>query len=152
MNKLLFRRVLNLLLWLSICFMAGSGLLLKWKFPHGQGRGSGRLYELLGLDKHEWGQVHTWVGIAFALLVLAHLYLAWPWLKSAAAGRKRLWAVFAGLALGLAIPVGLMLAPVRENTLAAKDSVLTGSPEQSPPEPGYGQGQGPGKGYRWRQQ
>ena len=110
MKKLILRRVLNLLLWLSACFLLGSGLALKWNFPHGPRSGRAMM---LGLSKHEWGDIHAWVGIGFAVLVAAHLYLAWPWLKNAAAGKKRLWAVFAGLAVGLAIPVTLVLLPVQ---------------------------------------
>lgn len=157
MKKLIVRRVLNLLLWLSACFLAGTGFALRWKFPHGPHRGSGGGggLELLGLTKHDWGTLHTWVGVSFAVLVLAHLVMAWPWLKSAAAGRKRLWAVLAGLVIGLAIPVGLVLSPVQgASSTASADAVsTTASESDSGGNYGTGQGNGTGQsnGYRWRQ-
>ncbi|MDP0497989.1 MAG: DUF4405 domain-containing protein [Verrucomicrobiota bacterium JB024] len=155
MKKLLIRRVLNLLLWLSACFLAGTGFALRWKFPHGPHRGSGGGggLELLGLTKHDWGTLHTWVGVSFAVLVLAHLVMAWPWLKSAAAGRKRLWAVLAGLVIGLAIPVALVLSPVQSaNSVVDTDTVSAASGDTgSGGGNGPGDGSGQGNGYRWRQ-
>ncbi|QYY35439.1 DUF4405 domain-containing protein [Ruficoccus sp. ZRK36] len=150
MKKLIFRRVLNLLLWLSACFLAATGFALKWRFPHGGGHrgGSGGPPVMLGLDKHEWVDLHTWVGVGFAVLILAHLYLAWPWLKNAAAGKKRLWAVFGGLATGLAMVAILLLAPVSSQTLAeSSDSTL-----QTQGGSYGGNGPGDGTGNRWRQQ
>ena len=157
MKKLIVRRVLNLLLWLSACFLAGTGFALRWKFPHGAHRGSGGGggLELLGLTKHDWSTLHTWVGVTFAVLVLAHLVMAWPWLKSAAAGRKRIWAVLAGLAIGLAIPVGLVLSPVQgAGPVGGADTVsaTTGEPGSGGGSGSdQGDGTGQGNGYRWRQ-
>lgn len=144
MNKLIVRRCLNFLLWISVCVLAGTGSILAWKFPHGPRSGSG--YTLLGADKHLWKDVHLWVGVLFVLLVIGHLYMAWPWLKSTAAGRKRLWAVFLGILIGVGIPVLLWISPVqsRDASEPAADSVKAGLPNG-------GGGRGYGKG-RWQRE
>ncbi|MGE9292035.1 MAG: DUF4405 domain-containing protein [Puniceicoccales bacterium] len=150
MKKLIIRRVLNLLLWLSACFITASGIALKWRFPHrpAPGARSGGPSTMFGLNKHEWADLHTWVGVGFAVLVLVHLFMAWPWLKNAAAGKKRLWAVFGGLATGLAMVAVLLLAPVEKPALARDTdaSVQTQDGSHS------GNGPGDGSGNRWRQQ
>ncbi len=141
MKKLLLRRVLNLLLWLSVCFLAATGFVIHWKLPHGlHGVRGGGGSTLLGLSRHDWGEWHFWVGVGFIVLVLAHLVMAWPWLRNAAAGRKRLWAVVAGLVLGLAIPATLLLYPVEIGSGGSGD----GASVQS----GTGVSGGQGNGYR----
>jgi len=107
--KLYLRRALNLLLWLNVCFLGGTGVVLFWRLPHGQGSHG---LTLAGMTRHEWGAWHAYAGVLFAILVIAHLVLAWPWLKNAAAGKKRLWAVVAGLTLGAAIPLAFALYPL----------------------------------------
>lgn len=138
------RRFLNFLLWISVCVLAGTGSILAWRFPHGPRRGTA--YTLLGLDVHFWKDLHLWVGMLFVLLVIGHMYMAWPWLKSAAAGRKRLWVVILGILIGVSIPALLWLSPVqtRETSKQTMDSTAVSSPNR-------GEGQGYGKG-RWRRE
>ncbi len=126
--KLWIRRVLNLLLWLNVCFLAGSGLALFTRMPHGpQGRG----LSLWGLSKHDWGEVHAWAGIVFAVLVVAHLVMAWPWLKNAAA-KRHLWPVVGGLVAGIALAAALIFGPITQG------------------EGGVGEGPGTGQGTGWQ--
>jgi hypothetical protein len=139
MGKLVVRRCLNFLLWICVCVLTGTGSVLAWKFPHGpQG---GVAYTLLGMDKHFWKDAHLWVGVAFAGLVIAHLYMAWPWLKSAAAGRKRLWAVILGILAGLSIPLLMWASPVQSRTVDDSTTVSVKAGFQ-----GKGSGNGYGKG------
>lgn len=107
--KSTIRRILNLLLYLSFCAMLGTGLLLAFRLVPGS-RG-GRGLEVLGWDRHQWGDLHTWLGYAFAILLAAHLVLAWAWLKKVAA-KGHLWRLIAGFAAGLAVILGIVLLPV----------------------------------------
>lgn len=102
---------MNLLLWLSACFLAGSGLAVFFKLPPGSQGGHG--LTLWGLGRHDWGDLHAWVGIVFIALIIAHMIMAWPWLKNAAA-KKRLWPVLLGIAAGLAIVAGILTGPVEQ--------------------------------------
>lgn len=109
MIKKLLPRVANLLLWLSFCALGGTGLLLAWRMPPGSRGGHG--LQAMGMGRHEWGDVHTWVGYAFGLLILLHLALHWRWLWQVAARRRR-WPLVAGLAAGGVLFLYLVCQPV----------------------------------------
>jgi hypothetical protein len=95
--KLKIRRILNLLLYLSFCVMIGTGLMMAYRLVPGS-RG-GRGLEVLGWNRHQWGDFHTWVAFLFVALILIHLALNWAWLvKCAAKGLP--WRLAAGLLVG----------------------------------------------------
>ncbi|MCC6682581.1 MAG: DUF4405 domain-containing protein [Phycisphaeraceae bacterium] len=115
--KYWIRRVLNLLLYLSLCFMLGTGLLMWLRLPHGLGRASGGrhgepLAQVFGLTRHEWGDLHLYVALGFCSVMLVHLVINWAWLTRIA-GYRRGWPLLAGLMTGLAIVAVFLLAPVR---------------------------------------
>lgn len=116
--KLPIRRVLNLSLWLIVCFLSGTGALLYWRMPHGP---AGRNLSVFGLSKHDLIELHAIFGLIFVGLIIAHLWLAWPWLKNAAA-KKKLWPIFSGIIAGLAIAGGIALAPLETNASGANES------------------------------
>ena len=109
--KMLLRRALNLLLYLSFCLLTGTGLLMAFRLVPGS-RG-GRGLEVLGWGRHDWGDLHAWVSYAFVGLVFVHLWINWAWLTKVAA-RGHLWRVLIGLALGLAIIAAFLLLPVKQ--------------------------------------
>ena len=69
--RITFRRILNLLLYLSSCVMVGTGLLMAYRLIPGSRGGQG--LEVLGWNRHEWGALHTRVSYVFITLVAAHL-------------------------------------------------------------------------------
>ncbi|MEI6351809.1 MAG: DUF4405 domain-containing protein [Verrucomicrobiota bacterium] len=108
--KILLARALNLLLYLSFCTMAGTGLLMAFRLIPGSRGGQG--LEVWGWSRHEWGDLHTWISYVFIALIAIHLVLHWAWLtKCAASGH--LWRLIVGLAVGLAIIAAFLLLPVR---------------------------------------
>lgn len=107
--KLLIRRVLNLLLYLSFCFMIGSGLLLAYRLVPGRRGGQG--LEMLGWSRHDWGDLHTWIAYFFMALIVVHLAMSWTWLVKCAA-QGRFWRLVIGLLAGLAIIAAFLLLPV----------------------------------------
>jgi cytochrome b561 len=107
--KSLGSRALNLFLWLSFCCLAGTGLMLAFRLPPGS-RG-GRGLSALGLDRHEWGDVHTWLGYVFIVLILLHLLVHWRWLWQFASRRKAM-PMIAGMGAGVALLLALALIPV----------------------------------------
>lgn len=104
-------RVTNLLLYLSFCGLIGTGALLQWKLPPGS-RG-GRGLSILDLDRHDWGEVHFWLGVVCVTATLAHLILNWAWLKKIASSGK-LWRLTAGLAAGALLIFGVYALPLDE--------------------------------------
>lgn len=108
--KLWFRRILNLLLYLVFCFLAGSGLLLAYRLPPGS-RG-GRGMSLLDMGRHDWGDIHLYTGLFFLALVIFHLVMSWGWLKRIAAD-QRIWPIILGLFLGLGLIGSFLTIPVQ---------------------------------------
>lgn len=102
-------RVLNGLLWLVFCGMAGTGLLLDFRLPPGSRGGAG--LQAMGWGRHDWGSLHTWLAYAFLALVAFHLLLHWRWLWQVAA-RKRSWPLVLGVGAGLALVIVLVFQPV----------------------------------------
>jgi len=114
-RRTILPRLLNLLLWLSFCAMAGTGLLLGFRLPPGSQGGRG--LSALGLDRHEWGDLHIWVGYLFIISILLHLALHWRWLWQVAS-RKRAWPMVAGIGLGLLLMLLLVFQPVKSQGVA----------------------------------
>lgn len=111
-------RVLNAALWLVFCAMTGTGLLLAFRLPPGS-RG-GRGLSALGLTRHDWGDIHTWLSCAFILLIVVHLILHWRWFWQVAARRHSL-PLLAGFGAGLALIAALALLPVERSSQARDD-------------------------------
>ena len=107
--KNLIHRVLNLLLYIAFCAMVGTGLLMAYRLPPGS-RG-GRGLTVLGMDRHEWGDVHLWISYIVIAAVIAHLGMNWTWLKKIAASMKPL-RLLGGLVVGIIIVVVLLVLPV----------------------------------------
>ncbi len=89
--------------------MIGTGILLQWVLP--PGRFGGRGLTWLGLQRHEWGDIHLWLGIALLALIVAHLVQHWKWVKASwqrhvgTLRSPKTWAVLAVLALLALLPL-----------------------------------------------
>lgn len=105
-NKI--NRSLNYLLYLCFCLMAGTGLMLVYRLPP-RSRGGGG--SVLGLTRHEWGDIHYWVSYAFAAAILLHLWMHRQWLHKVAV-RRHNWLLLLGLLLGIALIVIPFFIPV----------------------------------------
>lgn len=120
-------KILNLALYLAGCAALGTGLLLTYRLPHGSEGGRG--LRALGLDRHDWGDIHLVLGLAITGLVIAHLVMHRAWLRKIAA-RGKAWPLALGLLGGAAVVIGLVALPVtREprgrhhaNVVAAADA------------------------------
>lgn len=107
-SRSFFLKSVDALLFLGGAFLLGSGLALELRLPRGKG---GHGVEILGLGRHDWGELHWWVGLGMGILVCVHLALHWKWIRRTVAAAKLklgLWGVLVGLIL-LLLP---LLAPV----------------------------------------
>jgi len=103
-------RATNFLLYLSFCGLAGTGALLTWRLVPGS-RG-GRGLSVLGMGRHDWGDIHFWLGAVFIATTVAHLLLNWQWLKKIAS-KSHAWRLWLGLGIGVAIIVGVYMLPMK---------------------------------------
>jgi hypothetical protein len=89
--------VLNCALFLFGLLVAGTAILLEWRLPHGR---NGPPAAFLGMGRHDWAELHWWLGLLLALGVVAHLALHWRWIWRILAKQKR--AALLSVAIGTA--------------------------------------------------
>lgn len=106
-----WKKAIDLTLYLLFCALAGTGMLLSYRLPHGAGGGR-TLF--LSLGRHEWGEIHTWLAYLAVALLVVHLLLNWQWLVKVAA-LKHIWRIAAGILTGLFIVGAFLLLPVEKS-------------------------------------
>jgi hypothetical protein len=101
-----WKYLVDTLLVLSFLGLLVIGVLLAFVIPEGPLDPGGSKF-FLGLHRHQWGDVHAYLSLTFAALVLVHILLAWTWVrgKSAALFGKG-WRAILGVTVlaALAVP------------------------------------------------
>lgn len=92
MKRTTLNFIVDLISFANLLLLAATGVILRWVLPpgsgggHGQGfrggRGPGEVKLLLGLGRHDWGDIHFTLALLFVSLMLVHLYLHWTWIKT----------------------------------------------------------------------
>jgi uncharacterized protein DUF4405 len=108
-GKNIWKKSIDLVLYLVACMTAGTGVLLAYRLPHGAGNASRVVF--FGYGRHEWGDIHTWLAYFVIFLAVVHLGLNWQWLLKVAAS-KHIWRLAAGILSGLLIVIAFLLLPV----------------------------------------
>jgi len=137
MNRARLNFLIDVVMTVLMAAIAGLGLLMNWVLIPGSEReaiygGRPDLY-WLGLDRHQWGDVHLGLGIALLVLLVLHVALHWSqvvgiWRRMVASGPAR---VVLALVL-LALVIALMAFPA-----LVSPEVVDG---------GRGEGRGGGRG------
>jgi hypothetical protein len=112
LGKGAWKKVIDLALYLVACTLAGTGLLLAYRLPHGEGH-VGRIL-FLSYNRHEWGDIHTWLAYVAIFLAVVHLLLNWQWLVKVAAS-KQVWRLAVGVLAGLFIVGAFVLLPLQRS-------------------------------------
>lgn len=62
-----------------ICFLilTSTGLLIHFVLPPG----SGHHKVLMGMNRHEWGDIHFWFGLIFIISIIGHLLQHQKWIS-----------------------------------------------------------------------
>jgi hypothetical protein len=60
--------------------LIATGLVIRFALPPG----SGSVRALWGLGRHDWGDVHFWMAVATAALLVIHVALHWSWVCTTA--------------------------------------------------------------------
>jgi len=73
--------IIDAIMFVLMGFLAGIGLLIKYVLVSGEERwiqyGRNVDIRFLGLDRHQWGDIHLYVGIALIILLVLHVVLHW---------------------------------------------------------------------------
>ena len=66
-----------------------TGVIIKYVLPPGSGghghrggRGGNEVKELWDMTRHEWGDIHFYLSLAFIVIIIVHLVLHFKWIKS----------------------------------------------------------------------
>jgi hypothetical protein len=96
MRRTTLNFVVDLIGFVDLLLLATTGAIMKWVLPpgsggghgygfrggRGPGPGAGQVQQLLGLGRHDWGDVHFILALLFVLLILVHIVLHWTWIKT----------------------------------------------------------------------
>jgi hypothetical protein len=96
MKRTTWNFVLDSLSLVNLLLLAATGAVMRWVLPPGSGGGHGhgfrggrglgpggeQVQQLLGLGRHDWGDIHFILALVFLGLILAHLVLHWTWIKT----------------------------------------------------------------------
>jgi len=82
--------IFDFIAFLDLLALAFTGFLMKYVLQpgsagHGQsfrvGRGPVEIKYFWSMDRHEWGGIHFYLALIFAVLMLIHIILHWTWIK-----------------------------------------------------------------------
>jgi len=100
---------------LAIIFLISTGFLIYLVLPAGSGGAS-----VWGMNRHEWGDIHFWIAMAFIALIAIHFILHLDWVKNMVMGkakgqtisRFRISAAIIALLFILILAIAPFLSPV----------------------------------------
>ncbi|MBN2265253.1 MAG: DUF4405 domain-containing protein, partial [Candidatus Aminicenantes bacterium] len=107
-----WKYVVDTLLFLCFLGLAAVGLLMAFVIPEGRVE-IGQSKFFLGLHRHQWGDIHLFLSLAFMALAVVHIVLAWSWVKGKARALfGRAWKAGIGLTVlaACAVPLVFWLA------------------------------------------
>lgn len=80
MRKNTLNFIIDLLLWLAMLSLLGTGLVIHFVLPAGTGgHGHGGGLQLWGWTRHDFGDLHFWLAFGILTLGLVHVALHWTW-------------------------------------------------------------------------
>ncbi|WP_430809416.1 MULTISPECIES: DUF4405 domain-containing protein [unclassified Carboxylicivirga] len=86
MKKSSINFIIDALLLFCLCAISGIGLLIKYTLPSGQDRwaqaGAGKNLQWLGMDRHQWGDIHFYISLVMIALLVVHIVLHWGFIKT----------------------------------------------------------------------
>ena len=77
MSRSKFNFIIDVVMFVVMLGLIWTGILIWTVLPSGPRGGQGLI--LWGLNRHEFGDIHMYLGIAFLILSGLHLWLHWGW-------------------------------------------------------------------------
>lgn len=81
MKKSDWQYLIDTLLFINILGIVCIGFFLGLIIPKGSSVAESDKY-FLGLHRHDWGDIHFYLSIAFTLLLIIHFLFSWKWIKA----------------------------------------------------------------------
>jgi len=78
LKKNTLKYLIDVTIFIDICSIALTGLLLGFIIP------SGRLADkyFLGIHRHQWSNIHLYLSLFFIVLLIFHIWFNWAWIKN----------------------------------------------------------------------
>ena len=76
--------IIDSVAFVILMVMTSTGLLMRYYLPPGL---CDKRHTMLGLQRHEWGDLHFWLAVAFFSLMALHIYLHWKWIVGVVTGK-----------------------------------------------------------------
>jgi hypothetical protein len=103
-----WKYIVDTLMFLCMLGIVLIGLLMGFVIPEGR-LGPGQSKYFLGVHRHQWGDIHLYLSLAFTALIIVHIVLAWSWAKGKAKGLfGKAWKAAVGLTVLAALLVPLV--------------------------------------------
>lgn len=114
------RKSLNFIIdsvaFVILMVMTSTGLLMRYYLPPGL---CDKRHTMLGLQRHEWGDLHFWLALVFFSLMALHIFLHWRWIVGVVKGKpgegsglRAAMGIF-GLVMVVALSATPLLFPVK---------------------------------------
>lgn len=82
--------IVDLVSFVNLLGLVVTGFIMRYILPPGTGargqefrggRGLGEVKYLWSMTRHEWGDIHFYLAVVFAILMCVHIVLHWSWIK-----------------------------------------------------------------------
>ncbi len=150
MNHNTLRKYTDIVMFLAMCFLVGTGLMMQYRLLPGYRGGHG--LTLLGLSRHEWGFYHLWSAYLLIAMVVVHVVLNFAFVKNVVASKRNWILAVLGL-VGLAILLVFLIVPIERTEgevhggeHGAEHGEVHGEVHGGEHGEGRGRGQGEGRG------
>ena len=110
------RRITDIVLYFSFCFLLGSGFMMKFSFVKGM-----KGMTVLGLSKPDWCSLHLCAAVLMLIALAIHLALNAAWIHKVGAFSKK-WLAVIIIMLGIALALLLSLYPPDKSKVAETQS------------------------------
>ena len=83
--------IIDLISFIDLLGLVFTGYIMKYVLPPGSGGCGRELYggvgrkhikDLWSMTRHEWGDIHFYLAVAFVVLMAVHIILHWSWIKN----------------------------------------------------------------------
>ena len=78
--------IIDSIAFVILMVMTSTGLLMRYYLPPGL---CDKRHTMLGLQRHEWGDLHFWLALVFFSLMALHIFLHWRWIVCVVTGKSR---------------------------------------------------------------
>jgi len=132
MKRVSWQYLTDTLLFISVVGVVIIGFLLAFVIPKGPSATDSAKY-FLGLHRHEWGDIHLYLGISFTILAVLHLILGWNWVKGKTRGlfgAKWKGALLAICALPFAVLAAWWMVFPGESSIYGHDDTGAAAPDR----------------------